>query len=528
MLKLCALGGATLTRDDTPVAGAASQHRRTALLTVIACAGPRGISRDSLLALFWPDSPEDRARHVLSQWLFLMRRDLGVDDLITGSHTLRLNAEQIAADVTAFDEAIANHAWSAAATVYRGPLLDGFLLSNAPEFQRWLDGARERRHRAAMRAIEQLARATESLDPEQATSWWQRLAALDPHSGPTAAKVIRLLADRGDGLAALAFARRHEEALRTALDLAPSAEVITLVEGLRRALQARRTRDAPALNGGSADPYLEFIRDRLASRFVVDHQSARNSIVTSFAARDTSNLTPMTLKVFVPDLLARTDVARLRELLETVARVQHPNIEATRAVAIVDGVLYFAIDGAHVSTLHDRLDTESPLPVPSAVGIARQLAAGLAAAHACGVAHGNVTPRRVVLHDENVQLTELGVLPAVAASVIRTTHDSGYPSGTQAYMSPEQLLGDDATKLPSDVYGLGCVLYEMLTGRPPHAGATARVDLRARLREPAASMRHLRGVEATQLDALVDAMLAHAPAARPTAADVCRELAALR
>lgn len=523
MLRLRALGGAALTRDDLPLLGAASQNRRMALLTVIACAGTQGVSRDTLLALLWPESSEDRARHALSQWLFLMRRDLGADGLINGSNTLSLNPEQITTDVADFDASIRVKDWSAAATLYQGPLLNGFLLSNAPEFERWLDGERDQRQRDVMRAVERLARDSESTDPSQAITWWQRLAVLDPHSGPTACNVIRLLAATGDTVAALAFARRHEDGLRNNLELSPSPDVTALVEKLRGEMRPRAI--AVMSNSHVAeDSYLAFIRDRLAPRYIIDELTTRTSLTTNFSARRTVDLTSATLKVFVPELMARTDITRLLASLLFAATVQHRNIESPSEVAIVDGIVFSAVAGNPVPTLRDRLATEVQLPINSAIRIAADLAAALSCAHGQGLLHGNLTPRRITLHDDGARLTDVGVMPALSAAAVGMPHDSGVPSGTPSYMSPEQLLGEHVADAPSDVYGLGCVLYHMLTGQPPHAGSTARANITARLRAPAAPMRGGLRERPASLDALVSAMLERVPTIRPTAADVHREL----
>ena len=528
MLRLRALGSATVIRDDLPLVGAASQSRRIALLSVIACAGIEGISRDTLLALLWPESPEDRARHALSQWLFLIRRDLGADDLITGSKTLRLNTDRMTADVVEFDTAIAAKEWLLAATLYRGPLLEGLLLSNAREFQQWLDRARTQRHAQARRAIEQVARGYESTDPTQAIAWWQRLSAVDPLSGPTAAKVIRLLAASGDSIAALAFARRHVETLRTELDMSPSPDVATLMDTLRTELQTRAAVTTFGDRSTPDDPYLQFIRERLASRFVVDRLLTRTSLTTSFSARVTADLTPVTLKVFVPDLLARTDRPRLLQLLNVAAQLQHESIESPDEVAIVEGLMYLVVREAHSKTLRERLGDRPVLPVGEALALSSQLAAGLSHAHANGVIHGNLTPRRIALRDTVAMLTEVGVLPALSATLARLPHDSGFPTGTPSYMSPEQLLGAGATESPSDVYSLGCVLYEFLTGQPPHVRSTPRATLAARLSEPADALPQQECQWPAGLDALVAAMLSRVPSARPSAAAVYHGLTNLR
>lgn len=527
MLRLRVLGGASLTRDGQPLLGAASQGRRIALLTVIATAGAQGISRDTLLALLWPESPEDRARHALSQWLFLMRRDLGVDDLVTGSRTLQLNGDRITTDVAEFDSAIAAQEWSAAATLYRGPLLDGLLLSNAPEFQQWLDRQRNQRRLQAMRAVGRLAQTCELTDPAQAIAWWQRLAVLDPHSGPTALRIIRLLAGSGDIVAALAFARRHEEILQSDLELSPSAEVAAVVDGLRNELLSRARTSHALVRRPADDPYVEFVRDRLASRFIIDSLASRSSLTTSFSARVTADLTPITLKVFLPDLLARTDRPRLLALLRTAAALQHENIESPDEVAIAEGIMYLAVADERSTTLRDALEANPPLAVSDVIAMGGQIAAALAHAHDRGLLHGNLTPRRIAVRASGVRLTELGVLPALSATLTRLPHDSGFPSGNPSYMSPEQLMGDDVTDAASDIYSLGCVLYQLLTGQLPHAGSTTRATLAARLREPAAAMRAADHRRPDGLDALIASMLERRPGARPTASHVGRVLSGM-
>ena len=142
MLQLRTFGGARLLRDGTALEGPASQRRRIALLSLLAAGGSRGVSRDAIISLLWPDSEHERARHALSQWLFLLRRDLEVNDLVLGANELRLNPDRVSADVTDFDVAVAKRDHSTAAQLYTGPFLDGFVLSDAGEFERWVDRER--------------------------------------------------------------------------------------------------------------------------------------------------------------------------------------------------------------------------------------------------------------------------------------------------------------------------------------------------------------------------------------------------
>ena len=526
MLRLSALGGATLRRGGVRLGGASAQGRRLALLTILASGGDLGVSRDALLGLLWPESTEGRARHALSQWLFLVRRDLGFDDIIVGSTVLHLNRERITTDVSDFDAAIRAKAWHDAAMAYRGTLLEGLLLSNAPEFQEWLDRERDRRHEQAKQAMAHLARAAEARgEPQEALVWWQRTAALDPHSGPTAARVIELLAASGDDIAALAFARRHERALRTTLVVSPSAAVASMITTLTNRLQVRAVEQRTAGHRAADDPYLQFMRDRLASRYIVNRVVNRSSLTTGFTARVTADLRPTMLWVLLPDLLVRADCPRLLALLEAAAQVRHPNIESPDDLAALDGMIFFAVAGEHGPTLHDR--RSQPLPPLSAaetLGIGTDLSAALAHAHRHGVVHGNLTPRRVVLRRGGARITELGVLPALRATTVLSPDDSGCPTGTPAYLSPDQLTGDEAAVPADDIYSLGCILYEMLTGQPPHTATNGRTDIAARLREPAAALAETDSSRPDGLDALIAAMLERTPESRPSAATVEREL----
>jgi DNA-binding SARP family transcriptional activator len=145
MLTLYTFGGAHVAGDDgAPLGGAAAQRRLLALLALLAVAGERGLSRDKLLALLWPEGNPDKTRHSLTQALYHARRALGHDDLFIGSTELRLNADRLASDLREFERAVAAGELERAASLYRGPFLDGFYLSGSREFEEWVTGQRTR------------------------------------------------------------------------------------------------------------------------------------------------------------------------------------------------------------------------------------------------------------------------------------------------------------------------------------------------------------------------------------------------
>jgi len=233
--RLRMLGGSSLLRDGVAVSGAAAQRRRIALLAILAVAGEAGISRDKLLALLWPESDTDSARHALSQLLFLVRRDLQGVQLLTGGSDLRLSSEQLPSDVADLERAIAVGDDASVAEVYTGPFLDGFHLRDAPEFERWQEEQRSRLAKAYRQSLERLALAAESLGDKLASAaHWRRLAIADPLNSRVALALMRSLVATGDISSALNHARVHEALLSEEVGVAPDASIASFTADLRK------------------------------------------------------------------------------------------------------------------------------------------------------------------------------------------------------------------------------------------------------------------------------------------------------
>src|SRR5205809_1345923 len=147
-LRLRTLGGLAVDGNPPPGPGAAAQRRPLALLALLAAASERGVSRDKLLACLWPESSQEKARHLLTQTLYALRRDLHAQELFLGSSELRLNPQVVSTDVQEFEAALAQGELERAVALYHGPLLDGFFLSAAPELERCTAGERARRARS--------------------------------------------------------------------------------------------------------------------------------------------------------------------------------------------------------------------------------------------------------------------------------------------------------------------------------------------------------------------------------------------
>jgi DNA-binding SARP family transcriptional activator len=234
MLRLKTFGTPIVERDAEPLDGAARQRRVLALLAIVASGRQRGVSRDRVLALLWAESEPEKARQALTQSLYHTRRALAQDDLFIGGADLTLNAEVMTSDLAEFEEALEQGHLESAVELYRGPFLDGFHVSGAPEFERWVDEERSRLVGLCVRALEQLAAATEaSSDPGGALAWRRRLAGMDPYNSRVALDLMRSLAAVGDRAAAIRFAETHEALLRHELDAAPHPAIVELARDLR-------------------------------------------------------------------------------------------------------------------------------------------------------------------------------------------------------------------------------------------------------------------------------------------------------
>jgi len=254
VLRINVLGGLYVTGEGRPLSGAAAQPRRLALLALVAVAGDRGVTRDSLLAHLWPDADEERGRRALTQALYALRRDLGSDDSLLGLKDLRLNPDLVTADVIEFRSALSAGDLERAAELYRGPFLEGFNLPGSDTFERWMEEQRGALARDFQDLLGQLGeRCLARGDAKAAVGWFRRLAAVDPLNAGVATALMQALARTGDVAGALQHARVYEALLRQELDLPPDRQVVELAERLRKGVTEPATPgDAPAR--GAAPP----------------------------------------------------------------------------------------------------------------------------------------------------------------------------------------------------------------------------------------------------------------------------------
>src|SRR4051794_31220228 len=238
-LRIITFGTLSVRSDRGTVAGAAAQPRRLALLALLARAGDRGVTREKVTALLWPDADDERSRRAITQGIYALRQELGSDDAILGVRELRVNFEVVTSDIYDFSAALRGARAEDAVRLYAGPFLDGFHLAGNEEFDRWVDDERSSLARQHSEALEQLAAAADARgDHGSATKWWRRLSAKDPLSARYAMGVMRALVADGDKHGALEQARVHETLLEQQLDLPADRDVVALAARIRRELRA--------------------------------------------------------------------------------------------------------------------------------------------------------------------------------------------------------------------------------------------------------------------------------------------------
>ena len=236
MIRINVLGGFSV-RDDAgnPLAGAAAQPRRMAVLALLARAGQRGSTREKVLTLLWPDADDERGPRTLAQALYALRKDLGAEDAITGAKDLRFDPGLVSTDVAEFSSALSRGDDERAVALYHGPFLDGFHLSGADDFMRWVDVERAALSAEHARALESLARGARAAgDARAAVAWWRKLAALEPLNARVTVGLMDALSAAGDRAGAIQHARVYELLVEQELDLPPDADVLALADRLRR------------------------------------------------------------------------------------------------------------------------------------------------------------------------------------------------------------------------------------------------------------------------------------------------------
>ncbi|MGH7652229.1 MAG: protein kinase domain-containing protein [Gemmatimonadaceae bacterium] len=234
-------------------------------------------------------------------------------------------------------------------------------------------------------------------------------------------------------------------------------------------LQPPSTTDASAY-GRPIDPIAP-LRAALSGHYDIEREIGQGAFATVYLARDLKHERKVAIKVLNADPNSETGELRFIREIRLLARLQHPNILPLHDSGHVESLLYYVMPFVSGETLRARIDRERQLSTDAACSLARDIADALAYAHGQGIIHRDIKPENILLSAGHPILADFGIARAIDLAGVRQLTRTGMGSpGTPAYMSPEQLLGEGEIDARSDIYSLGCVLYEMLCGKPPFTG----------------------------------------------------------
>jgi serine/threonine-protein kinase len=260
---------------------------------------------------------------------------------------------------------------------------------------------------------------------------------------------------------------------------------------------------------GQAAKLAEVLRDR----YSLERELARGGMATVYLARDLHQAKPVAIKAMHPSVAAALGAERFVREIEIARTMEHPLIVPLQDCGNADGVLYYIMPYVEGESLYDRLQRERRLSFEDALRITQDVASALGYAHGLGVLHRDVKPENILLAGGRALVADFGLARAIGSDYTRLTV-TGVIMGTVYYMSPEQLREDRDLDQRADIYSLGCVLYEMLTGGPPYTGPSLKELVTRILRAPVPSVQRIQSDVPSGVDQAISRALAKAAAER--------------
>jgi DNA-binding SARP family transcriptional activator/tRNA A-37 threonylcarbamoyl transferase component Bud32 len=488
VIRLRVLGPVELEDSDgRELRAVVAQPKRLALLAYLATS-PRGFHRrDTLLALFWPDLDEARSRAALNQAIRFLRRELGGSSTAVvvsrGAEELGIDTTAFWCDAAAFRDEMEAGSYGEALELFRGDFLQGFFADCGEAFDEWLERERARLRAVAAKAARSLAEAREG---EQnfttAVASARRAVELSDADERVVRELLQLLDRLGDRAGALhayeAFARR----LADEFDATPAPETAAVMERIRaRAAPGGHVAEAPGgvvthglvaahritavpLSPPTAAPGVEL------NGWRVERELGRGGMSTVYLARDAKHDRHVALKILHPELAVSVGAERFLREIQITAQLAHPHILPLIDSGACDGLLYFVTPYVAGESLRGRLRREARLPLADALRIATEVTEALDYAHRRGIIHRDIKPENILLADGHAVVADFGIARTVATVAGETLTQLGIALGTPPYMSPEQAFGGGGVGPQTDIYSLGCVMFEMLTGELPRGG----------------------------------------------------------
>src|SRR4030095_13116739 len=259
---------------------------------------------------------------------------------------------------------------------------------------------------------------------------------------------------------------------------------------------------------------LDQLKAALADRYRLEYMLREGGLATVYLAHDLKHGRRVALKVLKPEVTAALGPQRFLNEIQVTANLQHPHILPLYDSGNADGMLFYVMPLVRGESLRQRIEREQRAPVGEAITIARQVASALDFAHRQGVIHRDIKPENILLQEGDALLADFGIALALSEAAGGRLTGTGVSIGTIEYMSPEQAGGERDLDARSDVYALGAVTYEMLTGHPPVTGSTAVAIIANLPTEPPMQLRSVRGDVPRAVDASVMRALAKGPGDR--------------
>jgi eukaryotic-like serine/threonine-protein kinase len=277
-----------------------------------------------------------------------------------------------------------------------------------------------------------------------------------------------------------------------------------------------------------ADPLRQHVAERLADRYAIERELGRGGMATVYLATDLRHHRSVALKVLQPELAASLGTQRFLREIEVAAALTHPHIVPLHDSGETGEFLFYVMPFIEGESLRERLTRDGALPAADAIRIAREVAEALEYAHAHGVVHRDIKPENILLSSGHAVVSDFGIARAIGVAGGGQITEVGSAVGSPKYMSPEQVEGNPELDGRSDIYSLGCVLYEAVTGTTPFGGTTSVGMMVRRLMDTPPPMRSIRPEVTAGLEAVVKKAMARAPTERfATAAELAIALGAL-
>ncbi len=252
----------------------------------------------------------------------------------------------------------------------------------------------------------------------------------------------------------------------------------------------------------------------LADRYKIERRLGEGGMATVYLAEDIRHERPVALKVLKPELAHALGPERFLREIKITARLTHPHILPLLDSGEADGFLFYVMPLVEGESLRDRLVREKQLPIEDAVQIAREVADALSYAHSHDVLHRDIKPENILLESGHAVVADFGIARAIGTAGGEKLTETGLAIGTPSYMSPEQAAGEKDLDGRSDLYSLGCMLFEMLAGQPPFTGPTVESVIQQHLAVEAQAITNLRPAVPAEVVAALARALAKTPADR--------------